>query len=666
MEVKAYYSPDDELFHIVNGFDEKTYKTFKRFAKALGGSLGDADLESYNFEGIDLTEYDYKNAGISIDVLKEQGLYNEDYFEAIVSYEVPDYFHEMPKAISLPLDEQNDILAIGEYRAIPNPFPNRKSPDFNVGYISDLHLDFDLKRQFPNGATNYQIKKYLHQLIQEWTRDSYFDYTIICGDVSGHFELTKLFYQALAEEYRVGICVIIPGNHELWNFSSRMSIEDIIKKYRQICNTCNKKRGYTKLIFLNNALHVYHLKDKVWSLSIFQEQDLLRMEDDEIIELAKTSRVMILGALGFTGCEDHFNAELGIYREACNSLEKDKQYSAKTERFYLRLSSLLKDHTLIVATHMPLNNWMANPNYNSEWIYVSGHTHYNSFEYSDQKKVFSDNQIGYSKRASTLKTFKTSKLYNTFIDHSSGIHEITVQQYREYCIGINIQMSFKGNGIDKLYLLKKNDYCMFVMKNPKGRLLFLEGGRRRTLNLDNVEAIYSQMARYIECVDQYLKDYHKAISQLSREVITLGGWGTIHGCIVDISYTHHLFLNPYDGQISAYEAADIVDKVFYKNPISLIEQLSKRGMLKKVSEEKGIPALLPETSMILSSGLDISTEVEWIPDTWQYEMSRKMMNLQRIKTHKVIREWNEDFANSLVDSEYGEHVVKGLLEGLGA
>ena len=59
------------------------------------------------------------------------------------------------------------------------------------------------------------------------------------------------------------------------------------------------------------------------------------------------------------------------------------------------LAAVNKNGSSIIATHTPKEYW-SKRGYNSNWIYINGHTHNNFYEISDRCTVYADNQIGYT------------------------------------------------------------------------------------------------------------------------------------------------------------------------------------------------------------------------------------------------------------------------------
>ena len=51
----------------------------------------------------------------------------------------------------------------------------------------------------------------------------------------------------------------------------------------------------------------------------------------------------------------------------------------------------------------------------------------------------------------------------------------------------------------------------------------------------------------------------------------LGGSGWIHGCIIDIDYYNHVYVNPVDMTIRSYWASDIINKLVYPTVPSLLK-----------------------------------------------------------------------------------------------
>lgn len=98
----------------------------------------------------------------------------------------------------------------------------------------------------------------------------------------------------------------------------------------------------------------------------------------------------------------------------------------------------------------------------------------------------------------------------------------------------------------------------------------LEGGRRHKLDCD-ISYYYENLPEYVRKVRSAVMPYQKALSMVSDEVMTIGGSGSIHGCIVDIDWFNHIYLNPFDGKVTPYFALNTTDKLVFKNIEALLE-----------------------------------------------------------------------------------------------
>ncbi len=167
-----YYDKENETFVIDDGSRKKArvYKTFKGFVKALKGDLSNADLRGFEFSGIDLSKYDWKDALIDIEVLKEQKLYDDNYYKLVTSpSSYPEYIKnaieiERPSRNSPNLSKHaEDALYLSEEYGRHFAFeasrkmPDMKAPNNLIGYISDLHLDFLVKQRFPDGLRKIKL-----------------------------------------------------------------------------------------------------------------------------------------------------------------------------------------------------------------------------------------------------------------------------------------------------------------------------------------------------------------------------------------------------------------------------------------------------------------------------------------------------------------------------
>ena len=194
-----------------------------------------------------------------------------------------------------------------------------------------------------------------------------------------------LFFSQLRMR-RDGIIIFVLGNHEIWAYDMAVSdLDEIIKRYRVIC----KKHD---VIMLQNELAFFYDdrtgNGELLSFShhhVISENELSELAIDEIQVYAEKAKMIVFGGLGFSGkCKtltsegSIYNADIGLYRDAVPTLAEDIIQAEKSEKAYLKVLEALSNYNVIIATHCPLDNW-SERGYNSNFIYLSGHTHHNIF-----------------------------------------------------------------------------------------------------------------------------------------------------------------------------------------------------------------------------------------------------------------------------------------------
>ena len=51
--------------------------------------------------------------------------------------------------------------------------------------------------------------------------------------------------------------------------------------------------------------------------------------------------------------------------------------------------------------------------------------------------------------------------------------------------------------------------------------------------------------------------------------------GRIHGCIIDIDFYNHVYVNPVNMKVTGYYALDIINKKVYGNIPELLKQIAQ-------------------------------------------------------------------------------------------
>ena len=160
--------------------------------------------------------------------------------------------------------------------------------------------------------------------------------------------------------------------------------------------------------------------------------------------------------------------------------------------------------------------------------------------------------------------------YDYFCNYEDGIYEITSQEYQDFSRGKNISMTFNRQ-VNILYMLKKNGYYCFIHKTKTGSLSMLNGGALKKLNTKDVNYYYDNMDSMIAFIETPLKKYTAYQESIADEIRKIGGSGWIHGCIIDIDYYNHVYVNPVDMTVRSYWASDIVNKLVYPTVPALLK-----------------------------------------------------------------------------------------------
>ena len=141
-----------------------------------------------------------------------------------------------------------------------------------------------------------------------------------------------------------------------------------------------------------------------------------------------------------------------------------------------------------------------------------------------------------------------------------------------------------------------------------------------------------------------MKNYNDTLKEISNSIKSIGGDGRIHGCIVDIDFFNHIYLNPYDGKISYYYATSIIDKHIYNSLKSLLSHHNEK-LLENYENKKDSDSSM---SLVLKSNQIQNVSItEFVPDTFMYSPSRQMLTIQYLTELNVIRFWNDEIIEKL-------------------
>lgn len=459
------------------------FEYFFDFVSFLKGDLSDSNLVLC--EGLkylnNTNELELKDARLTSSICEKFGIPYEKY-----TYNQK-FIQEFPPTEK---NEEETAVILQESR---EPASSDMFRSYNrISYITDLHLMHRIQNAGCRSREDvvFTLQKIVDAIVQESC-----GVTLIGGDISSDFSLFELFVKLLAHSaYGRQTFLFVLGNHEFWEFPD-LSVEQITDKYRKLL----EEHG---MYLLQNDLFY---ENEVDDHGIIPYTELEQMTHTELTEKLRCSRLIVLGGTGFSGCNEEFNANDGIYRNTINR-EMEIQESQKFENLYQELLPVLGQKNTVIFTHSPQKDWNSNPNAHAKFVYVSGHTHRNVFYDDGEERIYADNQIGYRNNNPHLKNFLMDWEYDYFSDYEDGIYEITAQAYQDFMRGTNISMDFSRK-IHILYMLKKNGYYCFIHKSKQGLLSILHGGILKRLEHKDIQYYYDHMDQMIATIKTPMDKY---------------------------------------------------------------------------------------------------------------------------------------------------------------
>ena len=281
--------------------------------------------------------------------------------------------------------------------------------------------------------------------------------------------------------------------------------------------------------------------------------------------------------------------------------------------------------------------------------------------------------------------------------YTDGIHDITIDDYWCYYRKITTSdedyLKFRRPKFvhtNSVKFIKNSGFNMFVSVSEKGTNCILQGGSLKKLKKP-LQYYYEKLPEYANAVLNKFSRYWDALYSISRQIQSIiptdkeihdsykrytleckrqnvfirpyeiwkksDRWqdtfsGKVHGCIVDIDYFNHIYLNPYDGSIAPYSAPSKYMKYVYKNVPSLIatqrpEMLPafNRAIDKSIDKESTALVLADAKEKRRLSVLEqdeIDTYNVPVTDTSLYNFSNRMKQLQEIYDHNLVVVWYDN------------------------
>ena len=187
----------------------------------------------------------------------------------------------------------------------------------------------------------------------------------------------------------------------------------------------------------------------------------------------------------------------------------------------------------------------------------------------------------------------------------------------------------------------------------------LNGGCRKKLTKKDINYYYNNLEQYSKILKEYIGDYSDLQEQIANEVKSFGGLGTIHGCIIDIDFYNHIYVNPLDGKITPYYAENIIEKYVHKNVISLLYCHNK--LLYNNYEKILMKKSLKQAKSLVLQKNEITRRCIEERDTYIYKVSRVIKGLQYTSNYNIVRVWNDNLLEKKLKGKAGRLILESLL-----
>ena len=499
--------------------------------------------------------------------------------------------------------------------------------DLTVYYVTDIHLEFKILEHFKTNALSEDairvfIKQYVKKAFKKYQDKS--GIFLFGGDIANDISLVRLFFEEVIIYIQPRRIVALLGNHEFWS-TSHGDFEKSVKQYREMFRDLGILLAQNDLVLYENG-----------KLYFASEEEVLESTKDDLRKTCSSTPLIILGGLGFSGCNKNFNTSIGLYSEAISTEKEDLEQTKRFKKLYDKVHECLSDYPVLVFTHMPVENWSESAEYEPNWIYVNGHTHINNAISDGNKRVYSDNQIGYHRKSLDFHCFTISYKHDIFRYLSDGIYKISNDQYCSFNWGLGISMQYSRDW--DIYMLKRSEIYCFFSKN-QDKICLMDGGMPHAVE-HGLDYYYNNLEQYCLMMIEASESFRNKLKEISDSVKLFGGSGNIHGSIIDIDAYNHIFLNPVDGKITPYYATDIKEKYVFASVGHLIKDM--------------LPTMYPK--YLKASGMGrgqlILNDVPLLEeDTSIYALSKKAKAIQYMSNFKIVRYWDDTAYRNNVNSK---------------
>ena len=381
-------------------------------------------------------------------------------------------------------------------------------------------------------------------------------------------------------------------------------------------------------------------------------------------------KFLIYGGTGFAKYDEKWNADTVV---CCRKFSRgdERKETELFEKGYKKALSYAKENDLcfLCVSHYPISACL-NGKYDKEAIYFTGHNHQNNYVRNTNIVLYADNQIGYKDNNIVFRIATTGFELNPYADMQDGLYVTTIKDYLQFYryIGENVGNGAVlcqrcQNGKASLYVVKRKGYYGFFVLNPKGSakgISIINGGVTKKLTTStNMNWICENFDVVLSKYLRVLTPLRNAQEQLSRELKELGLSGTIHGCIVDIDFYHHIMLNPADGSITFYYSSafglvrnldsfdDVIESLNCHNSkiFPLDYEPVKRKYVERSKEKSYLLSATSNSYLLEPEKAELVNESEREEQIvsrtdGMYGVSRKVCPLQRLFSGHVLRDFD--------------------------
>ena len=244
--------------------------------------------------------------------------------------------------------------------------------------------------------------------------------------------------------------------------------------------------------------------------------------------------------------------------------------------------------------------------------------------------------------------------------YGDGIYKINRSEYSWFCQNVMKQRKTIVHWPGDLYLVKHDGFYMFFIKSNIS-LCFLRGARRKKVNHD-LQYYYDNLPKFGRLIKTAFASYQLYLTEISREVRSIGGNGRNHGSIIDIDFYNHIYLDPMTGNMKFYWADSTYNRRLYSSIIGLLsdqaEINSNSSKYQKLLDNCNVHSMslinigqmqnelrLPDNSeQILNNAFSKfgNYQDELYYDHTMYKRSNAMFCVQRLFKYNVAVFWNDD------------------------